>query len=81
MHTVPSYLPDTLTSPRSLSFDVAVPAGEVLDAESAAAFDLPGASRRWESEEEPRWSRFHPSPSSSSSSTHAAVAVVFTARR
>jgi hypothetical protein len=39
-HTTPSYLPDTLTSPRSLSFDVASPAGEVLDAEGAAAFDL-----------------------------------------
>jgi hypothetical protein len=81
-HTVPSYLPDTLTSPHSLSFDVAVPAGEVLDAEGAAAFDLPGASRRWEVVEEPRRSRFRPSSSSSSSSTHAAVAVVvFTARR
>jgi hypothetical protein len=57
-------------------------AGEVLDAESAAAFDLPGASRRWELEEELRRSRFRPSPSSSTSSTHAAVAVVvLTARR
>jgi hypothetical protein len=65
-----------------LSLDVACNAGEVLDAESAAAFDHPGASRRWESEEESRRSQFRPSPSSSSSSTHAAVAVVvFTARR
>jgi hypothetical protein len=36
----PSYLPDTLTSPRSFSFDDACTAGEVLDAEGAAAFDL-----------------------------------------
>jgi hypothetical protein len=78
----PSYLPNTLTSPRSLSFDVAIPTGEVLDAEGAAAFDLPGASHRWELVEEPRRSRFCPSPSSSASSTHATVTVVFfTARR
>jgi hypothetical protein len=73
----PSYLPDTLTSPRSLSFVVAIPAGEVLDAEGAAAFDLLGASRRRELVEEPRRSLFRPSPSSSASSTLAAVAVVF----
>jgi hypothetical protein len=36
----PSYLPDNLSSPRSLPFDVASPAGEVLDVEGAAAFDL-----------------------------------------
>jgi hypothetical protein len=46
MHTIPSYLPDTLTSPSSLSFDVASPAGEVLDAEGTAAFGLRGASGR-----------------------------------
>jgi hypothetical protein len=79
---VPSYLPDTLTSPRSLSFDIAIPAGEVLDAEGAAAFDLLGASRRRELVEEPRRSLFHPSPSSYASPTHTAIAVVFfTARR
>jgi hypothetical protein len=81
-HTTPSYRPDTISPSLSLWFIDACNAGEVLDAESAAAFDHPGASRRWESEEEPRRRRFHPSPSSSSSSTHAAVAVVvFTARR
>jgi hypothetical protein len=56
-------------------------AGEVLDAESAATFDLPGASRRWELEEELRRSRFRPSPSSSTSSTSLAIAVVFLAVR
>jgi hypothetical protein len=76
-----SYLPDTLTSPRSLSFDVAIPTGEVLDAEGAAAFDLLGASRRRELVEEPRQSLFRPSPSSSASPTLAAVAVVFFAAR
>jgi hypothetical protein len=81
-HTTPSYRPDTISPSLSLWFVDACNAGEVLDAESAAAFDHPGASRRWESEEESRRSRFRPSPSSSSSSTHAAVAVVvFTARR
>jgi hypothetical protein len=71
-----------LTSPRSLSFDVAIPAGEVLDAEGPAAFDLLGASGRRELVEKPRRSLFRPSPSSSASSTLAAVAVVFfTARR
>jgi hypothetical protein len=39
-HTTPSYLPDIFSSPRSLSFDVASPAGEVLDAEGVAAFGL-----------------------------------------
>jgi hypothetical protein len=78
----PSYLPDNLSSPRSLSFDVASPAGEVLDAEGAAAFDLLGASRRREVVEETRRSLFRSSPLSSASPTHAAVAVVFfTARR
>jgi hypothetical protein len=43
-NTTPSYLPDTLTSPRLPSFDVASFAGEVLDAEGAAAFGLRGAS-------------------------------------
>jgi hypothetical protein len=39
-HTTPSYLPDNLSSLRSLSFDVTIPAGEVLDAEGATAFGL-----------------------------------------
>jgi hypothetical protein len=39
-YPAPSKPPDNLSSPRSLSFDVASPAGEVLDAEGAAAFDL-----------------------------------------
>jgi hypothetical protein len=78
----PSYLPDTLASPSSVSFGVAVLVGEVLDVEGATAFYLPGASRRWELVEEHRRSRFRTSPTSSSSSTHAVVAVVvFTARR
>jgi hypothetical protein len=81
-HTTPSYLPDTLTSPRSLSFDDACTAGEVLDAECAAAFGIRGASGRRELVEESRRSLFRPSPSSSASSTLAAVAVLFfTARR
>jgi hypothetical protein len=63
----PSYLPDTLASPSSLSFGVAVLAGEVLDVEGAAASYLPGASRRWELVEEHRRSRFRTSPSSSAS--------------
>jgi hypothetical protein len=81
-HTTPGYRPDTISSSLSLWFIDACITGEVLDAEGAAAFDLPGASRRWELVEEHRRSRFRPSPSSSTSSTHAAVAVVvFTARR
>jgi hypothetical protein len=81
-HTTPSYRPDTISPSLSLWFIDACNAGEVQDAESATAFDLPGASRRWELEEELRRSRFCPSPSSSTSSTHAAIAVIiFTARR
>jgi hypothetical protein len=80
-HTIPSYLPDTLLSPRSLSFDVASPADEVLDAEGAAAFGLRGASGRRELVEESRRSLFRPSPSSSASSTLVAIAVVFLAVR
>jgi hypothetical protein len=81
-HPTPSYRPDTISPSLSLWFVDACNAGEVLDAKSAAVFDHPGASRRWESEEESRRSRFCPSPSSSSSSTHAAIAVVvFTAHR
>jgi hypothetical protein len=81
-HTTPSYRPDTITPSLSLWFVDAYNAGEVLDTESAAAFGHPGASRRWKSAEEHRRSRFRTLPSSSSSSTHAAVAVVvFTARR
>jgi hypothetical protein len=80
-HTIPSYLPDTLTSPRSLSFDVASPAGEVLDAEGAAVFGLRGASGRRELVEESRRSLFRPSPSSSASSTRTAVAIVFFSAR
>jgi hypothetical protein len=80
-HTDPSYLPDTLASPRSLSFDDACTAGEVLDAEGAAAFGIRGASGRRELVEESRRSLFRPSPSSSASSTLAAVAVVFFAAR
>jgi hypothetical protein len=81
-HTPPSSLPDIFSSPRSLQLDVASPAGEVLDAEGAAALGLSGASRRRESVEEPRRSLFRPSPSSSASPTLTAVAVViFSARR
>jgi hypothetical protein len=61
-HTTPSYRPDTISPSPSLWFVDACNAGEVLDAASAAAFDLPGASRRWKSEEELRRSRFRPSP-------------------
>jgi hypothetical protein len=46
MHTTPSYCPDTISPSLSLWFVDACNAGEVLDAESAAAFDHPGASRR-----------------------------------
>jgi hypothetical protein len=81
-HTTPSYLPDTLTSPRSLSFDDACTAGELLDAGRAAMLGHRWTSRRQELEEEHRRSLFRPLPSSSASSTHAAVAVVFfTVRR
>jgi hypothetical protein len=80
-HTIPSYLPDTLTSSRSLPFDVTSPAGEVLDAEGAAAFDLRWARGRRELVEESRRSLFRPSLSSSASSTRLAVAVVFLAVR
>jgi hypothetical protein len=81
-HTTPGYRPDTISPSLSLYFVDACIAGAVLDAEGTAAFDLPGASRRWELVEEHHRSRFRPSPSSSTSSTHAAVAVVvFTARR
>jgi hypothetical protein len=45
MHTTPSYLPDNLSSPRSLSFDEACNAGELLDAGSAAAL-----GHRWTNE-------------------------------
>jgi hypothetical protein len=76
-HPTPSYLPDNFSSSRSLSFDVASPAGEVLDAEGAAAFGLSGASGRRELVEESHRSLFRPSPSSPASSTLAAVAVVF----
>jgi hypothetical protein len=81
MHPTPSYPLDTLSSPRSLSFDVASSAGELLDAGSAAAFGLRWASRRRELEEECRQSLFRPSPSSPASSTHIAVAFVFLAVR
>jgi hypothetical protein len=81
-HPTPSSLPDNLSSLRSLSFDVASPAGEVLDAGSAAALGRRWTSRRRELEEEHRRSLFRPSPSSPASSTRAAVAiVVFSARR
>jgi hypothetical protein len=69
MHPTPSYHPDTTSPSLSLWFVDACNAGEVLDARSAAAFDHLGASRRWESEEESRRSRFRTSPSSSASST------------
>jgi hypothetical protein len=80
-HTTPSYLPDNFSPSHSLSFDVASPAGEVLGAEGAAAFGLHGASERQELVEESRRSLFRPSPSSSASSTLAAVAVVFFSAR
>jgi hypothetical protein len=81
-HTTPSYLLDTLTPPRSLSFDDAYTAGEVLDAEGAAVFGIRGANGRRELVEESRRSLFRLSPSSSASSMLAAIAVVFfTARR
>jgi hypothetical protein len=81
MHPTPSLLPDIFSSPRSLSLDVASPAGEVLDAGGAAAFGLSWASGRRELEEEHRRSLFRPSPSSSASSTRAAVAIVFFSAR
>jgi hypothetical protein len=82
IHTTPSYLPDSFSPSLSLSFDVASPAGEVLDAEGAAAFGIRGASEHRELVEESRRSLFRSSPSSSASSMLAAVAVVFfTARR
>jgi hypothetical protein len=77
----PSYLPDIFSSPHSLLFDVAIPAGEVLDAEGAAAFDFLGTSRRRELVEEPRRSLFRPSRSSSASSTLAVVTVIFFSAR
>jgi hypothetical protein len=78
----PSYLPDTLAPSLSLWFVDARHTGEVLDANRAAAFDHPRASRRWESEEEHRRSRSRTSPSSPASSTRVAVTVVFcTGRR
>jgi hypothetical protein len=80
-HTIPNSLPDTLSSPRSLSFDEAYNAGELLGAGSAAAF-----GRRWtngsrELEEECRRSLFCPSLSSPASSTRVAIAVIFLAVR
>jgi hypothetical protein len=76
----PSYIPDTLAPSLSLWFVDARHGGEALDAKRAAAFDHPGASRRWESEEEHRRSRSRTSPSSPASSTRVAIAVVvFTA--
>jgi hypothetical protein len=81
MHTIPSKPPDNLSSPRSLSFDVASSAGELLDAGSAAAFGLRWASRRRELEEECCRNLFRPSPSSPASPTRLAVAVVFLAVR
>jgi hypothetical protein len=80
-HTTPSYLPDNLSSLLSLSFDVASPAGEVLDAGSTAAWSRRWTNGRREVEEEGRRSLFRPSPSSSASSTRAAVAVVFLSAR
>jgi hypothetical protein len=54
---------------------------EVLDTEGAAAFDLPGASRRWELEEECCPILFRTSPTSSASSTSLAIAIIFLAMR
>jgi hypothetical protein len=73
----PSEPPDNLSSPRSLLFDVASSAGELLDAGSAAMFGLRWASRRRELEEECCRNLFCPSSSSPSSSTRLVVAVVF----
>jgi hypothetical protein len=67
-HTTPSYSPNIISPSLSLWFVDACNAGEVLDTEGAAAFDLPGASRRWELEEELRRSLFCTPPSSSASS-------------
>jgi hypothetical protein len=80
-HPTPSYLPDTFSSSLSLSFASAVDAGEVLDAEGAAALGRRWTNGRRELEEECRRSLFRPSLSSSASSTRAAVAVVFFSAR
>jgi hypothetical protein len=77
----PSYLPDTISPSLSLSFDDACTTGAVLDASHADALDRRWTNGSWEPEEERRRSLFHPSPSSSTSPTRLAVAVVFLAVR
>jgi hypothetical protein len=62
-------------------FDDACTAGELLDAGRAAALGRRWTNESWELEEERRRSLFCPSPSSSASSTHATVAVVFFSAR
>jgi hypothetical protein len=81
-HTIPSNLPDNLSSLRSLSFVIASSAGELLDAGGATAFGHRWKNGRRKVEEECRQNLFRPAPSSSSSPTSLAVAVLFsTARR
>jgi hypothetical protein len=80
-HPTPSSPPDIFSSSLSLSFDDACTTGAVLDASRAAALDRRWTNGGWGPEEECCRSLFHPSPSSSASSTHAAVAVVFFSER
>jgi hypothetical protein len=78
-HTIPSNLPDILSSLRSLSFVVASTAGELLDAVGATAFGHRWKNGHREVEEKSRWNLFRPAPSSSSSPTSLAVAALFPA--
>jgi hypothetical protein len=68
-HTIPSNLPDILSSFCSLSFVVASNAGELLDAVGATASGLRWRSERREVDEEKLGVLFCFTPSSSPSST------------
>jgi hypothetical protein len=77
--TIPSNLPDILSSLCSLSFVIASNAGELLDAVGATASGRRWRNGRWEVDEENRRTLFRPAPSSSSSPTSLAVAALFPA--
>jgi hypothetical protein len=79
MHTIPSNLPDILSSLYSLLFIIASNAGELLDAVGATASGRRWRNGRWEVDEENRRTLFRPAPSSSSSPASLAVAALFPA--